>query len=165
MKARNHIVLVQGVFFICLASMSCKTIKQAKTTDNEIVQYTIQKPDVIEVSKEFQINVVFSVQQDWYLYAPTGNNAAQGMIETKVIFAPPVGITRIGKIKLPDPVFKNGHEVYKGENIVMSQVFQTAPDLKPGKYEIKGKITYQTCNNDICLPPVTEDISEIINMK
>jgi hypothetical protein len=138
---------------------------QVNTASDEVVQYIIVKPDEVQRGEEFQLSVQFSIKPEWYIYAPTGNNAAQGMIETSVVFALPKGFTRVGKIKLPEPLFKDGHEVYEGKDITMSQLLRATPDLKTGQYEIKGKITWQTCNSVICLAPVTEEISALVNIK
>lgn len=163
MKQRSFF---QAYFFI-VACLLASTVTYAQDeTNHKIVAYTVQKPDKVKRGEAFQVNVLFSVAAEWYIYAPTGTNAAQGMIETKVIFTSlPQGITRAGRIKLPEAQYKNGHEVYEGDKITMSQPLQAAATLKPGTYEIKGKVTYQTCNSTICLPPVTEDIVAVVNVK
>jgi DsbC/DsbD-like thiol-disulfide interchange protein len=138
---------------------------QDQRGSNSVVQYTIQQPDEVNLGSKFQIGIIFTVQPGWYIYAPTGVNAAQGMIETNVIFSLPRGIVREGKVKLPDPHFKNGHEVYEGDSIMVSQVLKIGPGFKPGPYEIQGKITWQTCNSDICLPPTTDEIRILIQVR
>jgi len=141
--------------FFCLAS----------SPRENVVQYTIEKPDTIQAGKEFQICVRFTISPEWYIYAPTGNNEAQGMIETRVIYTLPAGITRVGKMNLPPPVFKDGHEIYEGKDIAMVQKLQVAADTKKGQYLIKGKVIWQTCNSIICLPPVTEENNIVIDIK
>lgn len=150
------------LFFVLLSEIA---MTQEQKSDNTVVQYSIQQPGEIRQGSAFEVGVLFRIQPGWYIYAPTGANAAQGMIETNVIFSLPRGIVRERKMKLPDPYFKNGHEVYEGDSIMISQVLKIAPDLKPGPYEIKGKITWQTCNSEICLPPQTDDIKIIIDVK
>jgi DsbC/DsbD-like thiol-disulfide interchange protein len=135
----------------------------AQTREREqIVRYTVNNPLPVKRGETFKIDIVFRIVPGWYIYAPTGVNAAQGMIETNVIYRLPEGLSRAGRPELPTPMFKNGHEVYEGDGVVMTQTFKASADLKPGTYTIKGKITWQTCNNNICLPPVSEEIvSEI----
>jgi Disulphide bond corrector protein DsbC len=70
----------------------------------------------------------------------------------------------VGKIKLPEPNYKNGHEVYQGK-ITMSQTLQASSSLKPGNYEIKGKVIWQACKSDLCLPPITGETMAIVNIQ
>lgn len=133
--------------------------------EEDIVTFAIHKPGEVKHGDVVQIDVMFRVAPNWYIYAPTGSNAAQGMIETNVIFTLPKGITRSGKMKLSESVFKNGHEILEGDSIRMSQQLAVASSLKQGEYAIKGKVTWQTCNGDICLPPVTEEINAVIRVK
>jgi hypothetical protein len=116
-------------------------------------------PDTLRVvqGSAFVVPVTFSTEEGWYLYAPTGVNASQGMIETNVICLPPKGIVRSGKPVVPEPHFKGGFEVYEGKDICFKQAFQADKDLEPGSYAIKVKVTYQACGNEVCMPPVTEE--------
>lgn len=134
----------------------------AQDVEDGIVKYKVSPPSEVRVGSKFQIDVIFTVKPDWYIYAPNGLNAELGKIETKVVFISN-GLPKTGVVKIPTPSIKDGHKVYEGDSIVMSQTFSAT--FKPGRYEIKGKITYQTCNSDICLPPVTEDIVAIVNVK
>jgi hypothetical protein len=152
------------LFLLSLTGLPLSSHAQIRDRES-IVQYTLQKPDEVKRGNTFQVSVVFSVQPEWYIYAPTGVNAAQGMIETQVVLLLPPGLSRLGKIRLPETTFKNGHEIYQGENIAMTQSIQAGPDLAPGVYEIKGKVIWQTCNSDICLPPVTREVAMAINIK
>jgi hypothetical protein len=123
------------------------------------VSYTIPERLEVKAGDSFTITAVFTVQPDWYIYAPTGGNAAQGMIETNIIFMLPPGITRVGRLQLPESHYKSGHEVYEGDSIVMGQQLLVGKDVKPGSYSLKSKVTYQTCNPSICLPPVTDEVT------
>jgi DsbC/DsbD-like thiol-disulfide interchange protein len=147
-------------FFVLLAGIA---LLQGRAPD--VVHYTIQQPAEVKRGSTFEISVLFTVKPNWYIYAPTGINEAQGMIETNVVFSLPRGIVREGKMKLPDPHYKNGHQVYEGDSIMISQVLKIVPGLKPGPYEIEGKVTWQTCNSDMCLPPVTDAIRVCIQVK
>jgi len=124
----------------------------------QIVKYTITNTQQVKRGEVFTVDVVFQIVPGWYIYAPTGVNAAQGMIETNVIYRLPEGFTRAGRPELPEAMFKNGHEIYEGDGVIMRQRFKTTDGLRPGKYAIHGKVTWQTCNNNICLPPVSEEI-------
>lgn len=137
-------------------------VSTAQQPVRELVTCTVQEPDIVEKEKDFDISVALAIEPGWYIYAPTGTNAAQGMIETKVVFNVPAGISRTGKMQLTEPHFKNGYEVLEGDNIVMSQAFKA---VRSGEYLIMVKVTYQSCSIDICLPPVTETFTTIVHVK
>lgn len=118
------------------------------------VSYTIQAPESVKSGDVFTITTVFNVETGWYVYAPIAMNTAEGKIPTKVSFKIPDGIKKIGGLELPD---KNEFfNTYRGSNIRMSQKFQVDKSVTPGKLMITARIVYQTCNDDICYPPVRE---------
>lgn len=126
------------------------------------VNYKVQAPMAVHAGDQFSIAVIFNVQESWYIYAPTGNNTTQGMIETKASFELPEGITTVGQMQMPKPFFQGPHEVYKGNNIQLTQLLTTSSRLKPGTYEINGRIRYQACSSDVCFPPRTDKINVVI---
>lgn len=121
-----------------------------------LVTYAVKTPEHIEAGKPFSIDIIFNVEPGWYIYAPTGVNADLGMIETNVRFNMPDGVVRNGNVSIPKPVLMNGHEIYEGQSITMSQSFKT---LKPGSYDVRGKVIWQTCSGYSCLPPVTDEFT------
>ena len=44
-------------------------------------------------------------------------------------------------------------------------LFDLGVNVQPGEYLIKGKVTYQTCNEKICLPPVTDEVNISVTVK
>jgi hypothetical protein len=148
-------VLVVSLCVFLSTSLQAQKIRERE----QIVKYSVSNPQHVKRGETFSVDVVFKIVPGWYIDAPTGVNAAQGMIETNVIYRLPEGLTRSGRPQLPEAMFKNGHEIYEGDSVVMRQSFKASETLKPGPYIIKGKITWQTCNNNICLPPVSEEIS------
>jgi hypothetical protein len=134
-----------------------------------------QYPVIYEVDKKiathvdvgtFQIRVTFDIQPGWYIYAPTGTNEALGMVESNVVFTVlPQGMGRLGDVRVPEVVYKNAHEVYEGNDVTMVQTFNVDKSLIPGEYLIKGKVTYQSCSEDRCFPPVTESFTVEVEVK
>lgn len=153
----NHGALI-GIILGSILSISAT----AQNMEEEIVKYQVKAPTRVKKNEVFTINTLFTIEPNWYIYAPDGLNAAQGKIETKVVFNTKEFIKE-GKMKLSDPTIKDNHRVYEGDSIVMVQAFNAA--VKSGRYEIRGKVIYQTCNSEICLPPVTEEIIVIINVQ
>jgi DsbC/DsbD-like thiol-disulfide interchange protein len=48
--------------------------------------------------------------------------------------------------------------VYEGK-VVIGAMLQIARKASPGVYTLKGKLTYQACNNHACLPPASAAVS------
>ena len=126
------------------------------------VTYEVEAPEKASKKKGFQIDVNFQTKGDWYIYAPTGLNEKAGMIETKVNFELPEGVSTDGDLILPAPQPYGMYQVYKGKDIQISQKFKAA---KKGTYEITCTVTYQTCNKSICLPPDTKSYKRTIKIK
>ena len=158
---------ISGMFLwlFCMVLTCSYGYAQHNDTHADVVAYVIEKPGKVERGKKFQISVLFTTQPTWYIYAPTGNNTAQGMIESGVKFILPKGITRAGKMKIPKAIFKHGNEIYEGAGIRMTQEFVADASLKAGTYTIEAEVTWQTCNSEICLPPVKESSMATINIQ
>jgi hypothetical protein len=156
LSKRNTVWLYPATTVVLLLLVTA--IGEAQIDEDEIVRYRLNAPTEVQRGTSFSIDVLFTVQPDWYIYAPGGANAAQGKIETTVVFTSSPGITKAGRMDVPDPILKDGHQVYEGDSITMRQDFNVASTIKSGKYQIKGKIIYQTCNSEICLPPESEEV-------
>lgn len=164
LQNENMCNLLKNLLPIALAMLLINQSK-AQEINEEIVTYKVIAPSQIKKGKLFSINVLFKVQPNWYIYAADGNNAVQGKIETKVNFTSDQGLFKLKNIQIPEAVFKDGQSIYQGDSILISQQFNVVEHLASGRYEIKGKIIYQTCNSEICLPPITEEVITVVNLK
>lgn len=157
--------------FLCtvtcaLTLIMLTTNSQAQLNSNpKVVSYSVKTPESVSNGEAFGVDVQFRTQPGWYIYAPTGANSVQGMIETKVLFVLPNGLSRVGKLKLPEPEIKNGYEIYEGDSIAFRQPLKFSPTLTEGSYPIKTKIIWQACSSESCLPPVTDEIVTVIYYK
>jgi hypothetical protein len=155
----------RGITILIITLITRISVYAQEGLQPEVVTYSIQQENIIASKNSTSINVLFNTAPGWYIYAPTGANAAQGMIETRVQFLLPEGISRKGRIKTNEPFIKNGFEVFEGTDISMKQELQLSPSLRSGTYEIKAKIIWQACSAESCLPPVTDVIVTTINYK
>ena len=48
--------------------------------------------------------------------------------------------------------------VYEG-TLVVGAKLKVAPTVPPGSYALKGKLTYQACNDHACLPPASVPVA------
>ena len=100
-------------------------------------------------------------REGWYGYANTKGNIALGLIPTKVEYKFPEGFELVGDPVVPEPQHKGTYEVYKGKDVKFSRKFKINSSksnngIPAGEYIIGVTVYYQTCNEEGCLPPVTE---------
>lgn len=150
--------------FILITFLSFTTLKLSAQS-MQPVSYVVNAPEKTKASEGFSIDVNFTTSGDWYIYAPTGTNETQGMIETKINFTLPEGISLDGDLSLPAPQPYGSYLVYKGDNIPFAQKFKIDKTTKSGDYDIVCEVTFQTCNKSICLPPDTKTYTKTITIK
>ncbi len=113
---------------------------------------------VLEPGGRVDVHVQLDMQDGWYIYASTGRNDAQGMKETSVTFGMPDGLHAAGAMKAPPFGFKGPYEIHSGKGVIWAQPLQASASALPGIYEVSAEVTYQTCNDDLCLLPQTENV-------
>ncbi len=138
-------------------------LQTALAQDFKPVTYEVIFPEKVLRSEGFTITAMFQTNGEWYIYAPTGLNEKHGMIETKLQFDLPEGITP-GDPDLPMPRPYGMYQIYQGNDIKIGQRFNINPDVRPGDYEISCTVTYQTCNKSVCLPPDTQVYKKTIRI-
>lgn len=141
----------------CAALMLCSVcLASAQSMSEKLVTYEVECAKEVFAGEPFTIKTRVHVKSGWYVYAPDGTNASLGKIETKVMYTPQEPVVKDGKPTLPEASLKEGHQIFAGNDIVMEQQFVTPLSIKAGEYTIGYKIRYQTCNSEVCMPPVTE---------
>ncbi len=136
------------------ASTESTTTKE--TSSGYPVQIAFSGPDTIGVGEQADLIIDFDMDSEWYIYAPTGRNAKEDMVETNVSLSFPEGIEKQGGFKLPAYQYKGLFDVYFGKDVQWKQAFQVNSDTSPGAYELCGDVTVQTCKDDLCLAPKTD---------
>ena len=121
------------------------------------VQVSLRTQEAVKAGTEGSLFVEFDMQSNWYIYAPTGRNQRENMVETKVNLSFPNGIAPQGSIKLPIYRYKGAYDVYEGQDVVWEQPYAVGKDVGTGSYEICGRVTIQPCKEDLCLPPKTDE--------
>jgi len=53
--------------------------------------------------------------------------------------------------------------VYEGE-IRLGAALKVSPSLKTGAYPLRGKLTYQACNDHACLPPTSVPLEGLVHV-
>ena len=123
------------------------------------VTLSLVSPDAIQTGERVNLAVNFTMRPGWYIYAPTGRNAPHGMIETSVDFELPDGIEAVGSRTLPLHHFKGLYDIYEGTDREWAQRVEAET---AGHHEVTAEVTYQTCKDDLCLPPRTETLRTML---
>ena len=116
------------------------------------------------------LEVVLKFKEGWYGYANTPANIAGGWVPTKVDVHFPDELMKMGTPLIPEAHPKSdGAMVYNGDSVSFRQQFAATRKKKdgtlvpPGEYTIEVTIQYQTCNEEMCLPPVTKKVEIKVN--
>ena len=119
------------------------------------VTVAIEAPGNIPLGETANLAVNFTMRPGWYIYAPTERNADQRAIPANVDFELPDGVTPEGDPQLPVQHYKGVYDIYEGAD---QRWTQPVAAKASGTYEVLARVTYQTCKDDLCLPPVTETL-------
>jgi DsbC/DsbD-like thiol-disulfide interchange protein len=84
------------------------------------------------------------------------------LIASQLQFEAPAGV-RVGPIIFPRPILrslkfsKNKMAVFEGHTTIGFSVTVPA-SFKSNSVELKGRLRYQACNDDVCFPPKTTEV-------
>ena len=127
------------------------TTEQAKYLNNrEPVTYSVRAINNPDYKK---VIVSFVTLGTYHLYTAAPINKDQIPVTIEITF--PQGITKDGGMETPPIIAAGAHEIYDGKELEIVQPFKLN-NLKPGKYVVKVHVAYQSCSNEMCLPPVDE---------
>jgi thiol:disulfide interchange protein DsbD len=107
-----------------------------------------------------RIAVEIEVEHPWHINAHELSD--EFMVPTEVAFELPSGIELIG-IVYPEAVIKKLDfsdaplELYDG-TVYVGAIVAISEDFPLGRTTIKGKLTYQACDNEKCLMPTTVNV-------
>lgn len=96
-----------------------------------------------------QVYVALETSGTYHVYTPSPVNVNEPV---KIEIEFPEGVTKDGELQTPPVILYGGSEVYDGKRLSFRQPFTVEPGLK-GTFDIKVKVSWQTCNEESCLPP------------
>jgi len=121
------------------------------------VSVEVTAPRQVQPGAPFDLEVRLSLQRGWYVYAPTGVNAEQGLIETAVRMRDHQ-YAQFAPSRFPDPIALGAYDILAGQDVRIHQPVRLHPRTPSGESLIRGVVAYQTCDGDTCLPPVEHPI-------
>jgi hypothetical protein len=143
-----------------------ETIKSSNA--DGLVTFSVKVPGCVNTTSESTAEVTLNIKDGWHAYTNAEANVAMGFIPTEVKFEFPDGFKLLGEATHPIPKPKGTFQVYEGDGLKFCQKFRDGQTkdgkfLKPGEYTISAIINYQVCNEEMCLPPVTEKVEMKVN--
>lgn len=144
-------------------------IQKSSNSDGP-VSYTVKSQGAVSYGQSSEVEVTLKIMDGWYGYTDNEANRSLGMIPTTVRFEFPDGFVTEGELITPEPTQKGTYQIYKGSALRFAQKFKNTglksngKFLQIGSYPVKVTIRYQTCNDELCLPPVTETVEIMINI-
>jgi thiol:disulfide interchange protein DsbD len=114
---------------------------------------TVQAAVVLDIPRGFHVNA---------------NKAAKFSIPTTVKIDAPKGL-RLSPVVYPRAVIrrlgfsKDALSLYEGRAVMRFNVSVPA-NFETGLTELRAKVTYQSCNDEVCFPPTTREVKLGINV-
>jgi hypothetical protein len=112
----------------------------------------------VKAGARFTVKLVAQVDGGWHLYSLKQVN--DGPIATRIWVGEGQPFRLAGAVQAPppdvrqDPSFNLEVGIYEGEQIFTLPV-QVTPSATPGAQKLAVSMSYQACNNKVCLPPRT----------
>ncbi|MDQ1559993.1 MAG: uncharacterized protein QOD32_3053 [Pyrinomonadaceae bacterium] len=109
--------------------------------------------------------VVLDIPRGFHVNA---NKAAKFSIPTVVKIDAPKGL-RVGAVSYPRAVVrrlgfsKEALSLYEGRAVMRFNIIVPA-NYQTGLTELRAKVTYQSCNDEVCFPPTTREVKLGINV-
>lgn len=121
--------------------------------------------DRAQRGRSVQAAVVLDIPHGFHVNA---NKAARFSIPTVVKIDAPKGL-RVSAVTYPRAVVrrlsfsKEALSLYEGRAVMRFNVIVPA-NYQTGLTELRAKVTYQSCNDEVCFPPTTREVKLGINV-
>lgn len=126
------------------------------------VEYIVKAMNNNSVKKSYVLSVLFTTRNGYHLYTASEKN--KNYAPLSIEFELPDGFSLDGNMSKPPTIQTGSNEIYDGLLLAFEQTIIYSDIVKPGKYEIKVKIKYQTCNSEMCLPIVEDERIEVLQV-
>lgn len=176
MRHRGYVFVMYGTAPVTKAKakkVKAKPAVKREIIKNEIVKvsnidgpvsYSAKAPEKLRFRKEFTAEATITFDKKWHGYVDNAANKKEGFIPTTVTFEFPKGLEPVGEVIAPEETYKGLAKVYKGDATFSQKFILKRPETReefanlPKDFEIKAIITFQTCDDNICLPPQTHEV-------
>jgi thiol:disulfide interchange protein DsbD len=143
--------------FLCLSPLTGRE-EGAGVQRVEYVSVTAKlSHNGVHGGSSFRAALLVNVRKGWHINSASPSD--ENLIATSAAFFPPPGLG-VTAVRYPpgEPkrfAFADAPlNVYEGSVVVLLKI-TAAAEMEPGAYMLPVEISYQACNNDICLAPAT----------
>lgn len=154
MKERDS-QLMRMLFFSMLFALMTTGLGQAQSNKPLVEAHAIMATDAAHANSPLKMAVVAEVAAGYHIndHKPT----LDYLIPTELKLDPSAEITVANVVYPKGKLKKFGFSdislsVYEG-TVVVGALLQVGKMVKPGSYDLKGKLAYQACNDHACFPP------------
>jgi len=149
---------------VCLAWASLNT--QAQTTPPKIVTKLSLTTANVQRGRSVSASLVLDIPRGYHVNAH--DPVSRYALPTKVEVDAPSGI-RIGSISYPRAILRrftfseDRLGVYESRTVIRFNI-KIPANQQTGQSEIKAHLSYQSCSDEVCFPPVKTEISVPLNV-
>jgi DsbC/DsbD-like thiol-disulfide interchange protein len=160
MKSRIGFALV-GSSLLSLALASGITVVQGQTTPPKIGT-TLSLPTTrVHRGRTVRASLVLDVPSGYHVNAH--EPISRFALPTKLEVEAPSGL-KIGRIFYPKAIarrfsFSEDRLGVYENRVTITFTFTVPPNQSPGKVELKARLSYQSCSDEVCFPPVTREMT------
>lgn len=150
--------LVQGLCIYLLLSSAPALAQKEKENPITWTVASEQTAQPLKPGATFKAQLTARIEERWHLYAM--EQPHEGPRPTRIVVPSGQPFTLDGKIEAPDPVRENdmnfGFETdfYEG-SVTFDVPMRIATTAEAGRQKAIVEVRFQTCNQEICLPPKT----------
>ncbi len=121
----------------------------------EVVRITgIEGPGAVSPGSMVEARIIAEILPPWHVNAHQPSQ--QFLVPTRLELTLPQGVSVEERWPEPEkeriPIFPSPLELYS-EMIEIVLVIRIEETVRPGDYQIEGKLWYQACNDEVCIPP------------
>ncbi len=150
----------------CVASITSFTAVRAQTTPPKIQTKLSLAPQRVQRGRSVRASLLLDIPAGYHVNAH--DPISRFALATKLEVETPKGM-RIGRVFYPKAIVrrftfsKERLGVYENHTAITFTVF--VPSQQPlGEGEIKARLSYQSCSDEVCFPPVTREIAVAITV-
>lgn len=161
LQLRLYIFLSFLIFISIPFSGTAQQVTRGVSSADKTNLEVKQSQNVVPAGSEFQVAVLLNLEENWHVNAH--EPSMEFLIGTELNIEEIEGLRVVG-IQYPQPVtyaFDFAEEpvdVYEEEAPIFVTLF-ASEDLEAGNYELASNVRIQACDNEVCLAPITVDLT------
>ncbi len=165
MKSQTFARRASRFFFLALLLVTTHAAATSARAQAKVGINGVFAADRAQQGRAVQAAVVLDVPEGYHINA---NKAGRFGIPTVLKIQAPDGI-RIGPVTYPRAVqrrlgFANEPlSLYEGRAVMRFNV-TVPPNFRTGNTELRASVRYQSCNNEVCFPPTTREVTLPLNV-